>query len=261
MRTDHDPDGLRLPIKLDTRHQRRIRADSARTGAPPRARPALEAAATERAPTGPRPPELPRLGLRRHHDTLASQRGLRGRGTHGGFYEIAPEAPLDLRCALGGGRQRVHLRCAGSLREPDRRLAEDPAAGEKPLQFATERSSCGPHRGPGDRDYLNCIGPDQFVKDVFMDSDTDLMVLSFVPSTRQDEPLTIEEAQATARIVEKLDGTHRLLIHGRVNPNQPGDLEGMDELASRHRISAWKTYTQWGPDGRGFFMDDEPGIR
>jgi predicted TIM-barrel fold metal-dependent hydrolase len=87
------------------------------------------------------------------------------------------------------------------------------------------------------------------------------MVLSFVPSTRQDEPLTIEEAQSTARIVEKLDGMHRLLIHGRVNPNQPGDLDGMDELAARYRISAWKTYTQWGPDGRGFYMDDQPGIR
>jgi uncharacterized protein len=86
------------------------------------------------------------------------------------------------------------------------------------------------------------------------------MVLSFVPSTRAGEPLTIEEAAETARIVERLDGTHRLLIHGRVNPNQPGDLEAMDELASRHKIAAWKTYTQWGPDGRGFFLDDEPGI-
>ena len=27
--------------------------------------------------------------------------------------------------------------------------------------------------------------PDQFVTDVFMDSDTDLMVLAFVPSTRE----------------------------------------------------------------------------
>ena len=45
-----------------------------------------------------------------------------------------------------------------------------------------------------------------------------------------------------------------------MNPNQPGDLEGMDELAARYRISAWKTYTQWGPGGKGFFMDDEPGI-
>jgi hypothetical protein len=94
-----------------------------------------------------------------------------------------------------------------------------------------------------------------------MDSDTDLMVLSFVPSTREGEPLTIEEATATARIVEKLNGTHRLLIHGRVNPNQPGDLESMDELAARYKISAWKTYTQWGPAGTpGFYMDDEPGI-
>ena len=88
------------------------------------------------------------------------------------------------------------------------------------------------------------------------------MVLSFVPSTREGEPLTIEEAAATARIVEQLNGTHRLLLHGRVNPNQRGDLEGMDELAARYKISAWKTYTQWGPDGAsGFFMDDEPGIR
>ena len=45
-----------------------------------------------------------------------------------------------------------------------------------------------------------------------------------------------------------------------MNPNQPGDLEGMDELAARHKIAAWKTYTQWGPDGKGFFLDDEPGI-
>src|SRR5262249_17926346 len=91
-------------------------------------------------------------------------------------------------------------------------------------------------------------------------SDTDLMVLSFVPSTRAGEPLTIDEAENTARIVEKLDGTHRLLIHGRVNPNQPGDLEGMDELASRYKIAAWKTYTQWGPDGKGFWLDDDVGI-
>jgi hypothetical protein len=86
------------------------------------------------------------------------------------------------------------------------------------------------------------------------------MVLSFVPSTREGEPLKIEEASATAGIVERLEGTHRLYLHGRVNPNQAGDLEGMDELAARYRISAWKTYTQWGPDGNGFWMDDDVGL-
>ena len=107
------------------------------------------------------------------------------------------------------------------------------------------------------RDYMRCIGADDFIKDIFFDSDTDMMVLSFVPSRRDDEPLTAAEAAATRDIVERLDGTKRLLIHGRCNPNQPGDMEGMQELAERYRISAWKCYTQWGPNGRGFFLSDE----
>ena len=98
------------------------------------------------------------------------------------------------------------------------------------------------------------------MKDVFLDSDTDLTVLSFVPSTRAGEPLTIEEAAATAAIVEKMEGSHRLYLHGRVNPNQPGDVEDMARLAKQFRIAAWKTYTQWGPDGKGFFLDDDAGI-
>jgi predicted TIM-barrel fold metal-dependent hydrolase len=107
----------------------------------------------------------------------------------------------------------------------------------------------------------NAKGPDVFIKEVFMDSDTDLMVLSFVPSTRAAEPVTIQAADAVRRIVEKLEGTHRLLLHGRVNPNQAGDLETMDELAQRWGVSAWKTYTQYGPGGRGYFLTDDVGIR
>jgi predicted TIM-barrel fold metal-dependent hydrolase len=107
----------------------------------------------------------------------------------------------------------------------------------------------------------NAKGPDVFIKEVFMDSDTDLMVLSFVPSTRDAEPVTIQAADAVRRIVEKLEGTHRLLLHGRVNPNQAGDLETMDELAQRWGVSAWKTYTQYGPGGRGYFLTDDVGIR
>ncbi len=95
---------------------------------------------------------------------------------------------------------------------------------------------------------------------MFLDSDTDVVVLSFVPSSREREPLTMEEAAAAAQLVERLDGTHRLLLHARVNPNQPGDLESMDMLASRYKVAAWKTYTQWGPDGRGFFLDDDVGL-
>jgi uncharacterized protein len=112
---------------------------------------------------------------------------------------------------------------------------KQPAGGREAAARLHDDPRCEPHRGPGDLDYLNCVGPDQFVKDVFLDSDTDLMVLSFVPSSAEGEPLKIEEAEATARIVEQLEGTHRLYIHGRVNPNQPGDLERMDLLARSTR--------------------------
>jgi predicted TIM-barrel fold metal-dependent hydrolase len=104
-------------------------------------------------------------------------------------------------------------------------------------------------------------GAEQFLKDIFLDSDTDMMVLSFIPSRREKELLTIQEADSVRRIVETMEGTHRLLLHGRANPNQNGDLEGMDELAEEWGVSAWKCYTQWGPDGRGFFLHDETGLR
>jgi predicted TIM-barrel fold metal-dependent hydrolase len=107
----------------------------------------------------------------------------------------------------------------------------------------------------------NSKGPEVFIKDVFLDSDTDMMVLSFVPSARDAEPVTIQAADSVRRVVEKLEGTHRLLIHGPVNPNQKGDLERMDELKGRWGVSAWKTYTQYGPGGKGYFLSDDVGTR
>jgi predicted TIM-barrel fold metal-dependent hydrolase len=178
----------------------------------------------------------------------------------GGFFDVPSEAARDLQLArstLDGSEFIFDVQ--GHFVNPTGAWTQRLPPGARPMRFPkTEHCSRAP--GAGRLGYLQCIGSDEFVKDVFLDSDTDLMVLSFVPSTREDEPLTIEEAQATARIVERLDGTHRIYIHGRVNPNQPGDLEGMDELAERYKISAWKTYTQWGPTGVGFFMDDDPGI-
>ena len=104
---------------------------------------------------------------------------------------------------------------------------------------------------------MACLGADNFIKDVFLDSDTDMMALSFIPSTHADEPLSIEEAHATREMVERLEGHQRLLLHGRCNPNQPGDMERMDELAEKWKVSAWKCYTQYGPNQRGFFLSDE----
>src|SRR6266850_6429462 len=159
-------------------------------------------------------------------------------GRTGGFFDVPREAALDLQLA---------------------RVQTGPARDE--FIFDVQGHFVDTPRGPKPATSGNSKGPEVFIKDVFMDSDTDVMVLSFVPSTREAEPVTIQAADAVRRIVDKLEGTHRLLLHGRVNPNQRGDLEGMDELKEKWRVSAWKTYTQWGPDGKGFFLSDDVGMR
>ncbi len=152
-------------------------------------------------------------------------------GVGAGFYDLAPEARFEEQLA---------------------RVQTGPAKSE--FIFDVQGHFIDTPKG-------NPKNHEVFIKDVFMDSDTDLMVLSFVPSAREAEPVTIQAADEVRRIVERLEGTHRLLLHGRVNPNQPGDLEGMDELAQKWRVSAWKTYTQYGPGGKGYFLSDDVGTR
>ncbi len=261
MNQRHDPDGRRLPVKLDT-------TSNGEFAPVPLARVHHEANHRAHETAGD---HARRLGVPRRRflvsacgvaTTLLGMNAAYARaGLRGGWFDVPDDAGLDLelaRATVEGAEFIFDVQ--GHFVNPTGAWTKRLPADAQPMRGFTSDPRCEPHQGPGKLDYLSCVGPDQFVKDVFLDSDTDLVVLSFVPSTRESEPLTIEEAAATARIVERLEGTHRLYVHGRVNPNQPGDLEGMDELAARHRISAWKTYTQWGPDGKGFWMDDEPGL-
>jgi hypothetical protein len=258
MRFQNDPDGHRLPVKLDTTSN----GEYAPIPLEPVHREA-RAHAMQAATTNAR-----RLGLQRREflvsacgvatSLLGMNAAYARAGRTGGFFEVPTLAALEepvARAAVTGDEFIFDVQ--GHFVNPSGAWTKRLPPGAKPLQFPS--TSCDLAKRPGERAYLDCIGPDQFVKDVFLDSDTDLMVLSFVPSTREDEPLTIEEASATRDIVEKLDGSQRLMLHGRVNPNQPGDVEDMERLKS-FGVVAYKTYTQWGPSGTGFWMTDDVGV-
>ncbi|MCW8091239.1 amidohydrolase family protein [Alteromonas sp. ASW11-130] len=178
-------------------------------------------------------------------------------GLSGGFYNVSEESKHDAELAateLDGDEFIFDIQ--GHFVDPNGRwLTQNPNRANSFLNLPG--AHCHFPDMPNDQNSIQCLGPKQFIKNVFMDSDTDMMVLSFLPSSRESESLTIEEADATRRIIDELEGDQRLLLHGRVNPNQEGDIEGMHELAEKWHVSAWKTYTQWGPDGNGFFLDDE----
>lgn len=230
MTFSNDPDGKRLPIKIDATSNGEfvpVPLDAVNRGA--------NRLAHARAGENAR-----RLGLSRRAfmvsacgaatTLLAFNRANADAGRTGGFFELPEVAALDADAAVESlaGREFV---------------------------FDVQGHFVGRH-GLG---RVGLGGAEKFIKDIFLDSDTDMMVLSFIPSNRERELLTIEEADETRRIVDEMEGSRRLLVHGRVNPNQDGDLDGMDELAERWGVAAWKTYTQWGPDGsKGFFLHD-PG--
>lgn len=226
----NDPDGTRLPVKVDPTSNGEfvpVPLDPVNRGANRLA----HEWANENAG---------RLGLSRRAflvssagaatALLAFNRANADAGRTGGFFDIPQVAALDVEAARESleGREFV---------------------------FDVQGHFVGQH-GLG---RVGLGGSEEFIKDIFLDSDTDMMVLSFIPSNRERELLTIQEADETRRIIDAMAGSHRLLIHGRVNPNQDGDLDGMEELAERWGVSAWKTYTQWGPDGAPGFFLHEPG--
>jgi uncharacterized protein len=255
-----DPDGLRLPIKLDSTSNGEFEPVPLEPVHEFANRLAFERAAEHARRTGLGRREFLVSAAGAATTLLAMNQAYAAAGRSGGFYQLAAEAGLDQDAAAAGvaGNEFI-FDVQGHFVNPTGAWLKTLPEGARPFRgFAADR--CAAAAMGGQFDHIQCLGPDAFIKDVFLDSDTDLMVLSFVPSTREGEPLTIEEAAATAGIVEKLEGTHRLYLHGRVNPNQPGDLDSMDWLAGNFPIRAWKTYTQYGPGGVGFFMDDEPGI-
>jgi hypothetical protein len=94
---------------------------------------------------------------------------------------------------------------------------------------------------------------------VFLDSDTAMGVLSHVPGGHDANPLDFEAAGATRVAANMLDGTERLLLHGRVMPVLVGEIDSMDAQVAKYPLAAFKTYTQFAAPGgpEGYFLDDE----
>ncbi|HJY76710.1 MAG TPA: amidohydrolase family protein [Burkholderiales bacterium] len=243
----NDIDGTRLPIKLDTTSN----GEFAPVSLSPRNRLANRLA-HERATENAKRLALTRRGF------LVSACGAastllafnQANASTRGYFELPAESALDEALAQATVAKREFIfDVQGHFVDPSGAWTKK--VSPNAFSFAP-KTACG--KAP-----LECLGSEEFIKDVFRDSDTDMMVLSFVPSAPDSEPLTIQAADAVRQIVDKMG--KRLLVHGRVQPNEPRDVQRMDELKERWHVAAWKTYTQFGPGGRGFFLSDDVGTR
>lgn len=85
---------------------------------------------------------------------------------------------------------------------------------------------------------------DNYFKEIFLDSDTKVALLTNAPSdVPQDWFLTNDMVFQTRDRVNREAGARRLLAHYTITPGQQGWLEGIDRAISELRPDGWKGYT------------------
>jgi uncharacterized protein len=83
-----------------------------------------------------------------------------------------------------------------------------------------------------------------YVKEIFLDSDTKVALLSNAPSDDPRDWLLPQERVFAARDqVNKEAGAKRLLAHFTITPGQPGWLDAVDKAIEIYKPDGWKGYT------------------
>jgi predicted TIM-barrel fold metal-dependent hydrolase len=249
---EFDPHGARLPIKIDTASNGEYE---------PRPLEPLQQAANRHA--SERADEVARrLGLGRRTflksfcgaaTTLLAFNEVQAKAGHaGGWFAIPPEAAYeqDLAEASLGGDEFI-FDIQNHCVDP----SGDWAKGESGERWLRVLNEVFGQRRKCEEGSFDCYSAEQMVKEVFLDSDTDVSVVSALWGGRDSNPTPMEYAAEARAIVSAADGGHRALIHGGVMPNEPGALDYMEVQARDYGVAAWKTYPQWGPDGKGYYMD------
>jgi hypothetical protein len=183
-------------------------------------------------------------------------------GRNGGFFDIPAVAALDQAAATEavGGNEFI-FDIQGHHVNPRERWRAPTKLTMQGLKFMPQ-AKCDYLDPDSALGHVDCFTGEAFIKEMFLDSDTDMAALTFAPSSLEDMALTDDEAARTRAMVDAMDGNHRLLVHGRVIPNFAGDIERMPEIVEQWDIASWKTYTQASPDGStGWRLDDDEGAR
>jgi predicted TIM-barrel fold metal-dependent hydrolase len=112
-----------------------------------------------------------------------------------------------------------------------------------------------------DRGTMEDLYLGNYIKEIFLDSDTTVAVISGIPSaTDAGNILPPDKMAETRDVINRLAASQRLIAHGLVSPNKgPADLDEMRRQAADLRISAWKCYTglPMGNPRKPWRVDDE----
>ena len=213
----------------------------------------------------------PRLGLSRR-DFLRSSGGmamslLAMNAVFGRFFDVLPAEAAD----AAAFRERtgepffifdVQVHYVGSGYDPDNAEASRKGAVTKQgLLGLRKRSQRMNPQLASDRGTLADLSWENFVKEVFLDSETAIGLISTPPGPYPQQAVVPPKEMTHIRDeINRVTQSRRMLAHGLVTPQLgQADLDFMDMQAATLKVDAWKAYTGAPPKGfeHGWFVDDE----
>src|SRR6185369_13396878 len=112
-----------------------------------------------------------------------------------------------------------------------------------------------------DRGTLDDLTWQTLVKEVFLDSETSIGLISTPPGPYPQEAVVPPKEMTHIRDeINRVTQSRRMLAHGLVSPQLgQADLDFMDQQAATLKVDAWKAYTGAAAKGfeHGWFLDDE----
>ena len=112
-----------------------------------------------------------------------------------------------------------------------------------------------------DRGTMADLAWENMVKEVFLDSETSIGLISTPPGPYPQEAVVPPKEMTHIRDeINRVTQSRRMLAHGLVSPQLgQADLDFMDQQAATLKVDAWKAYTGAAAKGfeHGWFLDDE----
>ena len=212
----------------------------------------------------------PRLGLSRR-DFLRTSGGmatslLAMNAVFGHFFDVLPAEAADAPAFRSRSGDPyfifdVQLHYVGT--------AYDPSDAERARGGVSKSALLGLRRNArrlnpalaADRGTLADLSWQNFVKEVFFDSETAVGLISTPPGPYPQEAVVPPKEMTHIRDeINRVTQSRRMLAHGLITPQLgQADLDFMDQQAATLKVDAWKGYTGAAPKGfdRGWFVDDE----
>jgi len=143
-------------------------------------------------------------------------------------------------------------------------VKEDSPEGSNPHGMLNLRRMAGMYLNDelkGHEHVMSDLQFQNFVKEVFLDSDTKYAVLSGAPADDAVNWFLSNDQMAQARkLVNEACGSKRLFSHAVVTPGQPGWMDELERAIDELAPDSWKGYTMGDPNGPSVYrwrLDDE----